>query len=84
MTVYQIVAFSAVRCSSKVGTRQWIVTRERVRQGRDRLLQQVEDHTLDRPSQRLRQSFDLLPGCSRKADEAITHEFPTRQQAALA
>lgn len=56
-----------------VGTMQRIDTGERIRQGRYRLIQQVEDHTLNRPSQRLRQSFDLLPGRSGEADEAITH-----------
>jgi hypothetical protein len=56
-----------------IGARQRIVTGERIRQGRYRLVQQVEDHMLNRPPHRLRQSFDLLPGRSGEADEAVTH-----------
>jgi hypothetical protein len=49
-----------------VGARERIVTGERIRQGRYRLVQQMEDHMLNRPPQRLRQSLDLLPGRSGK------------------
>ncbi len=48
-----------------VGAGQWVVTRERVREGRDWLVQQMEDRALDRPPQRLRQGLDLVPGRAR-------------------
>ena len=37
-----------------VGAGQWVVARERVREGRDWLVQEMEDGALDRPPQRLR------------------------------
>ena len=60
-----------------VGAGQWVVARERVREARDRLVQQMEDRALDRPPQRLRQGLDFLPGRAREADEAVIHVFPT-------
>src|SRR5215472_3349242 len=56
-----------------VGAGEWIARGERVRKGRDWLVEQMEDRPLDGPSQRLRQGLDLLPGVRGEADEAITH-----------
>ena len=80
VTVYQMVTSPAGRCSS-VGAGQWVVAGEGVREGRDRLVQQMKDRALHRPSQRLRQGLDLLPGRTREADEAVTHVFPMPQRA---
>jgi hypothetical protein len=56
------------------GARQRIVTGERVRQGRYRLVQQAEDHMLNRPPQRLRQSFDQdALGSGRGGHSLIPH-----------
>jgi hypothetical protein len=41
---------------------QWVIYGERVRQGRDRFVQQVEDRVLNRLPQWFRQCLDLLPG----------------------
>jgi hypothetical protein len=38
---------------------QWVIHGEWVRQSRDRFIQQVEDHTLNRPPQWFRQGLDL-------------------------
>ncbi len=64
-----------------VGAGQCVVARERIREGRYWLVQQMEDRALDRPPQRLRQGLDLLSGRAREADEAITHVFPTPRRA---
>jgi hypothetical protein len=40
---------------------------------RNRLIQQVEDRPLNRPSHQLGQGLDLLPGVPGKTNEAITH-----------
>lgn len=37
-----------------VGAGQWVVASESIREGRDWLVQQMEDRALDRPPQRLR------------------------------
>jgi hypothetical protein len=55
-----------------VGAGQRIVAREGLGEAWDRIVDQVEDRALDCPSQRLWESFDLLPGQLREADKAIT------------
>jgi hypothetical protein len=63
------------------GAGQWVVAGERVGEGRDRLVQQMEDRALDRLPQRLRQGLDFLPGRAWEADEAIIHVFPMPRRA---
>lgn len=72
-SVYQMVAGEV----EYVGTWQRIIRREGVGQGRDRLIEQLEDRALDCPSQRLRQCLDLLPRLpGKRTARSLTHRFP--------
>jgi hypothetical protein len=58
--VYQIVTSSAGRVQL-VGVWQRIVSRKRAGKDGNWLIEQVEDHTLDRPPQWPGQGLDLIP-----------------------
>jgi hypothetical protein len=44
---------------------------------RDWFFEQVKDRTVGGVPERLRQSFELVPGSVREAKDPVTHQFPT-------